>query len=202
MAAVGVYSLAVGALIFGFGRSSPVSLLSLGHLCIFSSSISVWSKIAIIEFFANYIFPASLSIICSVLISAKILGRSSNKRRLSSREQSSITSAPRISNRELRVCFLIRQILCLGIWFYIWNSQYCERILISCSIYVSRYFSYTLIYGHAYFRDMALKEKNPTLIFWLKTYFIKQQFNFLMRTEAFSLNIAAFFFSNPSNQSI
>lgn len=111
MAAVGLYSCAVGALIFGFGRSSPVATLPLGRLCIFSSSVSIWSQVAVLEFLANYVVPAMLSILCSVLISAKILRRSSNKRRLSgdSHVPKTISSSAGISHREIRVSFTLNQ---------------------------------------------------------------------------------------------
>ena len=72
--------------IFGFARAQPiipVNAVSADHAdliqnikveCVFAGA-AFWSNFSLLDYMANYIFPAFMSIACSILISVKILCR-------------------------------------------------------------------------------------------------------------------------------
>lgn len=74
-----VLSTLVSATIFGFARFQTVSPMPYGTFCFFASNLGVWSIVPVLVFLTNYILPAFLSIVSSVLISLKLLQRSRTK---------------------------------------------------------------------------------------------------------------------------
>ena len=104
------------ATIFSFSKTIPLGPLStsgsslgiiadtdllpvIGAECGASSSVPVWSNFSIIDYLINYIFPAAMSIGCSLLIAAKIIYR---RRRLPTQIAGGQTSS-QISAGELSV---------------------------------------------------------------------------------------------------
>ena len=123
-ARIAVGCVAVGALllcstIFGFARVQPLGLVRhesllhhasgiatdlipmLGAECVFSSGISIWSDLGIIDYVANYLLPASMSIACSALIAAKIVQRRQ-------RIIAAAAASPQLSAGEIYVCYFWR----------------------------------------------------------------------------------------------
>lgn len=72
MAIVSLLSALLSATVFGYAKFQDVSLMPFGTFCFFASNLGVWSIVPIVVFLANYILPAFLPIISSILISMKI----------------------------------------------------------------------------------------------------------------------------------
>ena len=89
---ISLLSLVLCGTIFSFSKTIPLGPLSpsgsslgiiadtdllpvIGAECGASSSVPVWSNFSIIDYLINYIFPAAMSIGCSLIIAAKIMYR-------------------------------------------------------------------------------------------------------------------------------
>ena len=68
-----VFSTLASGTIFGFSKFQEVSLMPFGTFCFFASNLGAWSFVPILVFLSNYILPAFLPIISSVLLSIKIV---------------------------------------------------------------------------------------------------------------------------------
>lgn len=102
-------SILVSGICWQISKVGANDLLPLGVACTFASNVPVWSAIGALIFIFDYILPALASLVSSVLIVLKIVGRSRKMRHLTGQNTSvgKSNDSGAISSSELSVNYYI-----------------------------------------------------------------------------------------------